>query len=69
MTDSNTREPVREEEQIDQSRSDREPGTPGSVTNDSFPYIEDAPNPEDLAGDEHDEKGQEEQVEAARIRS
>jgi hypothetical protein len=62
MTDSRAGEPLSKEEQKDKTRDDREPGAPGLPGDESFAKVEDTPNPENLAGDEHDEEGQEEQV-------
>ena len=62
MTDSRAGEPESKEEQIDKTRDDREPGAPGLPGDESFGEVEDAANPENLAGDENDEDGQEQQV-------
>ena len=61
MTNSKAAEAVSEEEQIDNTRDDREPGAPGLPGDESLPKVEDAANPEKLAGNKHHEDGEEEQ--------
>jgi len=60
-------EAVNEEEQIDCTRDYREPGTPGLPGYESLPKVECATNPKKLAGDEHHNYGEEEQVKEASV--
>ncbi len=68
MTDSKAAEAVSEEEQIDNTRDDRKPGGPGLPGDESFPKVKDTANPEKLAGNKHNEDGEEEQgIEAPQL--
>jgi hypothetical protein len=68
MTDSKAAEAVSEEEQIDNTRDDREPSAPGLPGDESLPKVEDTANPEELAGNKHNEDGEEEQgIEAPQL--
>lgn len=46
-----------EKEETDEARDDGKPRAPGLSGEKPFPNIQDAPNPEKLAGNEHYEKG------------
>src|SRR5205807_3100693 len=49
------------EEHPDNTRERRKPGTPGLPGDESFPKVDDATNPENLADNQHHEEGEEEQ--------
>ena len=68
MTDSKAAEAISEEEQIDNTRDDREPAAPGLSGDESLTKVEDAANPEKLAGNKHHEDGGKEQgIEAPKL--
>jgi len=52
---------VSEEEQTDNTRNGRKPGTARLSGDESFPKVDDATNPENLADNQHHEEGEEEQ--------
>ena len=52
---------VSEEEQTDNTRNGRKPGAVRFSGDESFPKVDDATNPENLADNQHHEKGEEEQ--------
>jgi hypothetical protein len=56
---------VNEEEQIDKGRDDRKKAAPGLSREESFAKVEDAADPENLAGNKHHQDGEEEQVKKA----
>jgi hypothetical protein len=60
-------EAVDEEEQVESTRKHREPGSPGLRGDESLSKIEGATNPKKLAGNEHHQKGDEEQVREASL--
>jgi hypothetical protein len=59
---------VGEDKQIDQARDDCEPDAAGLAGNEPLPEVEDAANPENLAGDKDQEQGEEEQSEEIGVR-
>jgi hypothetical protein len=54
---------VSEDEQIEQTGDDREPGAPRLAGDESLPQVEDAADPEKLAGNKEQEQGEQEQRE------
>jgi len=52
---------VSEEEQTDNTRNGRKPGAAWLSGDESFPKVDDAPNPENLAENQHHEESEEEQ--------
>jgi hypothetical protein len=56
---------VNAEEEIDETRDDLKPSAPGLPRDESFSKVEDAANPEKLAGNKHYEDGKQEQVSEA----
>jgi len=58
---------VQEDKQIDHHSHDREPDAPGSSRNQPPFEIDEAPKPENLAGYEDQEQGEEDQLETAEL--
>src|SRR6266702_442659 len=54
-------EVIGEEEQTDNTRNGRKPGAARLSGDESFPKVDDATNPENLADNQHQEEGEEEQ--------
>ena len=66
MTLTPLRVAVQQDKQIDHNSHDREPDAPGSSGNKPLFDIDQAPNPENLAGYKDQEQGEEDQLETAR---
>src|SRR5712692_2132253 len=67
VSHSQVGEAVSEEEQIDSTRDHREPGAPGLSGDESLRKVDGATNPKKLAGNEHHEEREEEQVKEASL--
>ncbi len=61
----NQEEQIEEQIDIDKARGDRTPGAPRLTGDESFPKVEDAANPEKVAGNKHHQEGKERQVNEA----
>lgn len=60
-------EAVKEAEKIDNPYNEREPSTRGAPGDKSLPEVDEAANPEELAGDEDHDDAEEKQIEKAPI--
>ena len=58
---------VQEDKQIDQARHDREPGPAGLTGNEPLPEVDEAPDPENLAGHKDQEQGEADHLETAEL--